>query len=222
MIDFYTWGTPNGRKVSIGLEEMALPYALHLVELKSGVQKQPAFLAINPNGRIPAIVDRANDNFAVFESGAILVYLAERSGQFYGHDAKSRSVVLQWLMWQMGGLGPMHGQANVFYRYFPEKIPAVIERYQSETRRLFGVMNQQLAEREFLAGDYSIADIACWPWVGQAEGAGLTIADLPFLKRWYEQIAARPAVQRGMQVPPPPPKPDLETGKTIVQNVRPS
>ena len=217
-IDLYTWSTPNGRKVSIALEEMDLPYAVHAVELKRGAQKQPEFLALNPNGRIPAIVDRSAEDFVVFESGAILIYLAEKTGQLLPRDAKGRSRVLQWLMWQMGGLGPMHGQANVFVRYFPEKIPAVIERYQNETRRLLGVMDGQLAQHAFLAGDYSIADIACWPWVAQVEWAGLSLDRLQHVQRWFEAIAQRPAVQRGAAVPVLQAQPDLATGQTLVRN----
>ncbi len=216
MIDLYTWTTPNGRKVSIALEEMGLPYTVHPVPIRTGMQKTPAFLAINPNGRIPAIVDRDADDFAVFESGAILIYLAEKSGLFMPTERKARSVVLQWLMWQMGGLGPMHGQANVFNRYFPEKIPSVIKRYQDETRRLFTVMDTRLADHAFLAGDYSIADMACWPWVMQHDWAGVPIDDLPHLSRWLANIGERPAVQRGFDVPAPQLQPDIETGKTLV------
>jgi glutathione S-transferase len=214
MIDLYTWTTPNGRKVSIALEEMGLDYETHLVDLKSGAQKSAAFLRINPNGRIPAIIDRDEGDFAVFESGAILIYLAEKSGLLLPGEKKARSVVLQWLMWQMGGLGPMHGQANVFVRYFPEKIPSVIARYQGETLRLLRVMDTRLADYEYLAGDYSIADIACWPWVIQHDWAGLDISELVHLGRWMAAVGARPAVQRGAMLTTP----DLETGKTIVQN----
>jgi glutathione S-transferase len=216
MIDFYTWTTPNGRKVSIALEEMGLPYEAQAVDLKAGVQKQPWFVAINPNGRIPAIIDRDEDDFAIFESGAILVYLAEKSGLLLPAGRRPRSLVMQWLMWQMGGLGPMHGQANVFVRYFPEKIPAVIARYQNETMRLLAVMDRRLGEVEFLAGDYSIADIACYPWVIQHDWAGLDIAGLPHLGRWMGAIATRPAVQRGVAVPMARPIPDAETGRLIV------
>ncbi len=216
MIDLYTWTTPNGRKVSIALEEMGLPYAVHPVPIKTGVQKEPTFLAINPNGRIPAIVDRDADDFAVFESGAILIYLAEKTGLFMPSETKARSIVIQWLMWQMGGLGPMHGQANVFNRYFPEKIPSVIKRYQDETRRLFTVMNIRLADHAFLAGDYSIADMACWPWVMQHDWAGVAIDDLPHLSRWLAEIGERPAVKRGFDVPTPQVQPDVETGRTLV------
>jgi len=217
VIDLYTWTTPNGRKVSIALEEMGLPYRVVPVPLKTGAQKTPEFLAINPNGRIPAIVDRDNGDFAVFESGAILIYLAEKSGQFLPAEAQTRSVVIQWLMWQMGGLGPMHGQANVFNRYFPEKIPAVIDRYQSETKRLFSVMDARLAKTPYLAGDYSIADMACWPWVMQHDWAGVPIDDLPHLQRWLATVGARPAVQRGADVPAPLVQPDVETGRILVR-----
>jgi glutathione S-transferase len=216
MIDLYTWTTPNGRKVSIALEEMGLPYQVHAVNLKNAEQKSPAFLGINPNGRIPAIVDRDEGDFAVFESGAILIYLAEKSGKFLPADKQPRSVVLQWLMWQMGGLGPMHGQANVFFRYFPEKLPSVIARYQTETMRLLRVMDTRLADHEYLAGAYSIADIACWPWVVQHDWAGLDISELVHLGRWLEAVGARPAVRRGADIPVAQVLPDVETGKAIV------
>jgi glutathione S-transferase len=216
MIDLYTWTTPNGRKISIALEEMGLAYEVHPINLKFGTQKQPDFLAINPNGRIPAIVDRDDGGFAVFESGAILIYLAEKSGKLLPQEKRARSIVLQWLMWQMGGLGPMHGQANVFVRYFPEKIPSVITRYQTETMRLLRVMDTRLADHEYLAGDYSIADIACWPWVMQHDWAGLDISNMPHLNRWLTAIGLRPAVQRGAAVPVPQAQPDVETGKIIV------
>jgi glutathione S-transferase len=216
MIDLYTWTTPNGRKISIALEEMDLAYEVHPVDLKSGAQKRPDFLAINPNGRIPAIVDRQEGGFSVFESGAILIYLAEKSGKFLPQEKRARSIVLQWLMWQMGGLGPMHGQANVFVRYFPEKIPSVIARYKAETMRLLRVMDTRLSDHEYLAGDYSIADIACWPWVMQHDWAGLDISDMPHLNRWLATIGLRPAVMRGAAVPVPQAQPDAETGKIIV------
>ena len=204
MIDLYTAATPNGHKVSIALEELALPYTLHALTLSALQQKEPWFLAINPNGRIPAIIDRSEDDFAVFESGAILIYLAEKTGRLMPTDIKGRSRVLQWLMFQMGGVGPMQGQANVFHRYFPEKIPAVIERYQNETRRLYGVMDARLAQSEYLADDYSIADIAVYPWVAQHDWSGVALAPFPNLVRWFAQLSARPAVQRGMDVPPQP------------------
>ena len=201
MIDLYSAATPNGHKVSIALEELALPYELHSLDLHQGVQKEPWFLAINPNGRIPAIVDRDADNFAVFESGAILVYLADKAGALLPQDAKARSVVMQWLMFQMGGIGPMMGQANVFYRYFPEKIQPAIDRYQGESRRLFTVLDARLADHEYLAGDYSIADIANWAWVRTHSWSGVSLDGLAHLKRWVDAIGARPAVARGILMP---------------------
>ena len=202
MIDLYTAATPNGHKVSIVLEELGMPYTVHALSFDKKEQKTPEFLKINPNGRIPAIIDRANDDFVVFESGAILVYLAELSGQLLPKDPKGRSVVMQWLMFQMGGIGPMQGQANVFYRYFPEKLQGAIDRYQHETRRLYEVLNTRLESAPFLAGDYSIADIATYPWVSKHEWAGVSVDGLPALQRWMAALAARPAVQRGMQIPP--------------------
>ena len=201
MIDLYTAATPNGHKVSIALEELALPYTLKVLDLSKGEQKTPAFLAINPNGRIPAIVDHELDNFAVFESGAILVYLAEKTGKLMPTDVKGRSLVMQWLMFQMGGIGPMMGQANVFYRYFPEKIQSVIDRYQGESKRLFRVLDAHLKDHEFLAGNYSIADIANWAWVRTHRWSGVEMDDLPHLKRWRDQLRERPAVQRGIERP---------------------
>ena len=202
MIDFYTAPTPNGYKVAIALEEMQLPYMPHILDLGANDQKQPEFLKVNPNGRIPAIVDRYENDFAVFESGAILLYLAEKSGKFLSPDRKVRSTVMQWLMFQMGGVGPMMGQAAVFMHYFPEKLPSAIARYQNETRRLFGVLDQRLAAVEYLAGDYSIADMATWPWVHIANKLGIELSDFPQLQRWEKVIGDRPAVQKGMQVPP--------------------
>src|SRR5882757_7309139 len=169
MIDLYTAATPNGHKISIALEELGMPYTVHAINLLAHEQKQPGFLAMNPNGRIPVIVDRDNGDFAVFESGAILIYLAEKTGKLMPADAKGRSVVLQWLMFQMSGIGPMMGQANVFFRYFPEKIEPAIKRYQNESRRLFEVLETRLAQVPWLAGDYSIADIATWSWVRSHE-----------------------------------------------------
>ena len=165
MIDLYTWPTPNGFKVSVALEEMALPYTVKPIDIDTGEQKQPAYLSINPNGRVPAIVDRHNDDFAVYESGAILVYLAEKSRKLLPTDIKGRSQVLQWLMFQMGGLGPMQGQAVTFLKYFPERVQPAIDRYQQETLRLYGVLDRHLAANEFLAGEFSIAHIANWCWV---------------------------------------------------------
>jgi GSH-dependent disulfide-bond oxidoreductase len=201
MIDLYTAATPNGWKASITLEELELPYTLHAIDLSSGEQKKPWFTAINPNGRIPAIVDRGNGDFAVFESGAIMIYLAEKAGRLLPTDEKGRSRVMQWLMFQMGGVGPMMGQANVFTRYFPEHLPSVIERYRREGRRLFEVLDRHLADRKYLAGDYSIADIANWSWVHTHEWPGIDISGLDHLRRWVEAVAARPAVQKGRAVP---------------------
>ncbi|MBP9089264.1 MAG: glutathione S-transferase N-terminal domain-containing protein [Kofleriaceae bacterium] len=204
MFDLYTAATPNGHKVSIALEELNLPYQVIALDLGKLEQHQPKFLQLNPNGRIPVIVDRSADDFAVFESGAILIYLAEKTGRFLPHDAKRRSVVLQWLMFQMGGLGPMMGQANVFFRYFPEKIPAAIERYQNESRRLLTVLDARLADHEYLADDYSIADMATWPWARLHAWGGISIDGLDNLQRWITLVGARPAVQRGMNVPAKP------------------
>lgn len=201
MIDLYTAATPNGHKVSIALEELGLPYQVHALRFDKQEQKTPAFLKINPNGRIPAIVDRDNGDFAVFESGAILLYLAERAGQLLPADAKGRSQVVQWLMFQMGGVGPMQGQANVFFRYFPEKLQGAIDRYQHETRRLYEVLDTRLGEAEYLAGDYSIADIATYPWVRIHEWAGVSVDGLEHLQRWMNALNERPAVQRGLSVP---------------------
>lgn len=202
MIDLYTAATPNGHKVSIALEELGLAYETHILSFDKQEQKAPEFLKINPNGRIPAIVDRDNDHFAVFESGAILLYLAEKTGRLLPADVKGRSTVIQWLMFQMGGVGPMQGQANVFYRYFPEKLPSAIERYQHETRRLYQVLDRRLAQVEYLAGDYSIADIATYPWVSMHEWAGVSVDGLEHLQRWMSALATRPAVQRGLEIPP--------------------
>ncbi len=203
MIDLYTSATPNGWKASITLEELGVPYTLHPLSLSKGDQKTADFLKINPNGRIPAIVDRDEGDFAVFESGALMIYLAEKFGGLLPGDRRGRSEVIQWLMFQMGGLGPMQGQANVFFRYAPEKIPYAIERYQTETKRLYRVLDTRLADREFLCGEYSIADIANWSWASIHFWAGVDISDLPNLKRWIETIRARPAVQRGIVIPEP-------------------
>jgi GST-like protein len=201
MIELYTAPTPNGWKASIALEELALPYTAHFINILEGEQKKPWFVAINPNGRIPAMIDRDAGDFAVFESGAILIYLAEKTGRLMPTDSKGRSLVLQWLMFQMGGVGPMMGQTNVFFRYFPEKIQPAIDRYQNETRRLLGVLNARLQDHEYLAGDYSIADIANWSWVRTHKWSGVEVDDLPNLQRWLKQIAARPAAQKGIAVP---------------------
>jgi GST-like protein len=204
MIDLYTAPTPNGWKVSIALEELGLAYTVRAISLDKLEQKQEWFLALNPNGRIPAIVDRGNGDFAVFESGAILLYLAERTGKLLPADPKGRSVAIQWLMFQMSGIGPMQGQANVFFRYAPEKIQYAIDRYQNETRRLYEVLERRLKDVEYLAGDYSIADIATWPWVSIHSWAGVSLDGLPSVSRWLEAVGKRPAVQRGRAVPAPP------------------
>jgi len=201
MIDLYTAPTPNGWKASIALEELGIPYEVHVVNLLAGDQKKPEYLALNPNGRIPTIVDRDAGDFAVFESGAILIYLAEKAGRLLPADTKGRSRVIQWLMFQMGGIGPMMGQANVFFRYFPERIQSAIDRYQNESRRLFEVLDGRLAKSEWLADDYSIADIANWAWVRTHKWSGVSIDGLDHLRRWLGQMAARPACQRGIEVP---------------------
>jgi glutathione S-transferase len=201
MIDLYTASTPNGWKISVALEEMRLPYRVIPVDLGAREQKRPDYLKINPNGRIPTIVDHDNGSFAVFESGAILVYLAEKTGQLMPSDVKGRSLVMQWLMFQMGGIGPMMGQANVFFRYFPEKIQPAIDRYQNEVKRLFGVLDERLSDNEYLAGDYSIADIANWCWARSYKWSGVPIDDFPHLGRWIAGIAKRPAAIKGIDVP---------------------
>ncbi len=201
MIDLYTAATPNGRKISIMLEEIGLAYTVHHIDLGAGQQRQPEFLAMNPNGRIPVIVDRDNDGFVVFESGAILLYLAEKTGQLLPQEEKARSRVMQWLMFQMGGLGPMMGQANVFFRYFPERIPAVIHRYQHESLRLLTVLDTQLSGQDYLCDDYSIADIASWCWAVGHEWSGIDIAHLDHLRAWINRVAQRPAVARGRDIP---------------------
>ena len=197
-ITLYTAATPNGWKVSIALEEMGLPYAVHVIDFASNEQKADWYVKINPNGRIPALDD---EGFTLFESGAILIYLAEKTGQFLPKDVQGRSRVLQWLMFQMSGVGPMMGQANVFVRYFPEKLQAVIDRYQREVTRLFGVLDRQLASHEYIAGGYSIADMALWPWVSGHEYSGISVAEFANLQRWIALVGARPAVQAGRDVP---------------------
>jgi len=203
LIDLYTSETPNGWKVSIALEELELPYEVRPIALSKGEQKANWYVRLNPNGRIPTIVDHDAGDLVVFESGAILVYLAEKTGRLIGRDAASRSRVIQWLMFQMGGIGPMMGQANVFYRYAPEKIPYAIERYQRETMRLLGILDRRLGESEYLADEYSIADIATWPWASGYAWSGVSIDGLANLQRWLDLVGSRPAVKRGRAVPPP-------------------
>ena len=210
MIDLHTAATPNGRKISVMLEEIGLDYTVHKIDLGQNEQKRPEFLAMNPNGRIPVIVDRGNDDFVVFESGAIMIYLAEKTGQLLPREEKARSRVIQWLMFQMGGLGPMMGQANVFFRYFDEKIPAVIDRYQHEGRRLLSVLDQQLAARDYLCDEYSIADIANWCWAISHNWSGIDIEGLDHLKSWLERVADRPAVDKGRNIPESAPRSDVE------------
>ncbi len=204
MIDVHYWTTPNGHKVTIFLEETGLQYKIIPVNIGKGEQFKAEFLAVAPNNRIPAIVDHnppdGGKPISVFESGAILVYLAEKTGKFGGKDLRARTKTNQWLFWQMGGLGPMAGQNNHFSAYAPEKIPYAIDRYRNEVNRLFGVMNKRLADRDYLAGDYSIADMASYPWVVPWERQGQNIADLPHLKRWLEAIAARDAVKRAYAI----------------------
>jgi GST-like protein len=203
MIDLYYWPTPNGHKITLFLEETAMPYNIIPVHIGKGEQFRPEFLAISPNNRMPAIVDHTpmerGAPISVFESGAILLYLAEKSEQFIARDLRGRAETLQWLFWQMGGLGPMAGQNHHFARYAPEKIPYAIERYVKETNRLYGVLNKRLADREFIAGAYSIADMAAYPWVVPHEAQGQSLDDFPNLKRWFEAIKARPATVRAYE-----------------------
>jgi GST-like protein len=201
MIDFHYWPTPNGWKVAIALEEMELPYRVIPVNIGRGEQLRPEFLAISPNGRMPAIVDREPADggapLAVFESGAILHYLADKSGRFCPPDPRGRSEVLQWVMWQMGGLGPMLGQHGHFLLYAPERIPYAIERYRREAERLYGVLDRRLADREHLCGAYSIADMACWPWVVTWKRQQIELGSFPHVRRWYERLKQRPGLRRG-------------------------
>ena len=204
MIDLYTWSTPNGRKVSIMLEECAIPYEAHPINIGKGDQHTPEFVAISPNSKIPAIVDQSGPEgkpFALFESGAILLYLAWKTGRFLPTRATEQFETMQWLMFQMGGVGPMFGQVHHFVRAAPEPVPYAIERYSKETRRLYGVMDRHLAKNEYLAHSYSIADIATYPWVARFEWHKVDLADFPNVKRWFDLISTRPAVQAGMKVP---------------------
>ena len=204
MIELYTWGTPNGRKVSIMLEEVGLAYNVHAVDIGKDEQFAPDFLKISPNNRIPAIVDPDGPDgvpISVFESGAILLYLAEKTGKLMPVDPRARVAVLEWLMFQMGGVGPMFGQANHFIRFAKEDVPYGKQRYRNEALRLLGVMDRRLSEVEYLAGDYSIADVATWPWVMRAEWYDVDWSQFPRVKHWYDTIGARPAVQRGTRVP---------------------
>jgi GST-like protein len=205
MIDLYTWATPNGHKASIVLEELALDYRVHPIDIGNGEQFAAEYVAINPNGKIPTIVDQDGPGggpFAVFESGAILIYLAEKTGRLLSPDPRLRSQAIQWLMFQVGGLGPMFGQAQHFRRFAPQPLPYAIERYSKEAARLYGVLDNRLGASEFLAeGDYSIADIATYPWVARHEWQGISLADYANVRRWFEMVGRRAAVQKGMQVP---------------------
>ena len=202
MIDLYYWPTPNGQKISILLEELGVAYDIHWVDIGKGDQFKADFLAIAPNNRMPAIVDHdplgGGAPISIFESGAILLYLAQKHGQFYSDDLRQQQNINQWLFWQMGGLGPMAGQAHHFRQYAPEQVPYGIERYTNECNRLYGVLNKQLADNEFIAGDYSIADMACWPWALLYERQGQDIAQFPHLKRWLDAVQARPAAAKGL------------------------
>jgi len=221
MIDLYTFSTPNGHKASVVLEELGLGYETHVVDITAGEQKAPEFLRINPNGRIPAIVDRDEHDLAVFESGAILLYLADKTGQLIPQDVRGRTRVISWLMFQMGGVGPMMGQANVFYRYFPTKIPEAIERYQKESRRLLEVLDRRLGESAYLGGDeYSIADIANFCWARTHEWSGVSTVGLGHLERWLTEIEARPAVVRGLAVPTTLEMPEDEDEQRFVEQAR--
>jgi GST-like protein len=201
MIDLYTWSTPNGRKVSIMLEECGLPYEVHPIDITKDQQFQPEFLKISPNNKIPAIVDRDN-GWSVFESGAILIYLAEKTGRMMPSDPRLRVQTLEWLMFQMGGVGPMLGQAHHFLRFNPGKAPYAEKRYGDEAKRLYGVMDRQLGQSQYLAADEcTIADIATWPWISRFEWQGVDLAEYPNVRRWYDEMRARPGVQRGYDVP---------------------
>ena len=204
MIDLYTWTTPNGRKVSIMLEECGLPYKTHAIHIGKDEQFTPGFVAINPNSKIPAIIDSEGDDgkpLSIFESGAILIYLAEKTGQFLAKNGRARSDALQWLMFQMGGVGPIFGQVHHFLRAAKEPVPYAIERYGKEKDRLYQVLDNHLKQHQYLAGDYSIADMATYPWVARYEWHKTDLNAVPHVKRWFDAISARPAVQRGMAVP---------------------
>ena len=221
MIDLYTAPTPNGWKASVTLEELEIPYETHFVNIGAGEQKEPAFLKINPNGRIPAIVDRDGD-IPVFESGAIMIHLAEKAGRLLPTDGAGRALVLSWLMFQMGGIGPMMGQANVFFRYFPEKIQPAIDRYQNEGRRLFEVVDGALGRSDtgWLAGDYSLADIANWCWMRTHKWSGVSVEGLDHVQTWMDRMRERPACQRGVEVPFKLPAPGEEDTSSVVETAQ--
>ena len=200
MIDFYTWTTPNGRKVSILLEELGVDYEVHSINITQGDQNSPAFLKISPNNKIPAIIDRDN-GMSLMESGAILIYLAEKYGKFLPKDSIARAEVNEWLMWQMGGFGPILGQAHHFLHFNPGKSDYAEARFRSEVARLYGVLDRRLEERDYICDDYSIADMACWPWVSRYEWQQVNLADYPNVRSWYQRLLARDAVQKGYHVP---------------------
>ena len=205
MIDLYTWTTPNGRKISIMLEELGLPYRVHAINIGKDDQFKPEYIKINPNSKIPSIVDPEGPDgkpIAMMESGAILIYLADKTGKLLAKSGRARYDALQWLMFQMGGVGPMFGQTHHFLRAAKEQVPYAIERYGKETRRLYGVLNDHLKDHAYLAGEYSIADIATYPWVSRHEWHKVDLNDFPHVKRWFDAISARPAVKKGMDVPP--------------------
>jgi GST-like protein len=206
LIDLYTWSTPNGRKVSIMLEELGLPYNVHAIDIGKGDQFTPQFIAVNPNSKIPAIVDHdgpEGEAYPLFESGAILLYLAEKSGRFLPQARAQRYEAIQWLMFQMGGVGPMFGQTHHFLRAAPQQVEYAIERYSKETRRLYAVMDRHLAGREWLGSEYSIADIATYPWVARYDWHKVDLAEFPQVRRWFDDVGSRPAVQKGMKIPAP-------------------
>jgi len=209
-ITLYTAPTPNGHKISIFLEEIGLPYTIKVMDFSKREQKEEWFLEINPNGKIPAIIDHDNNDFKVFESGAILIYLAEKTGKFLSQDPKKRSEAIQWLMFQMSGLGPMQGQANFFFKFAPEKIQYAIDRYQSETKRLYEVVERQLKGRDYLADEISIADFAAFPWAKVHEFAGISLDGYPNVQRWLKCMESRAAVQKGLNIPP---RPNIDLAK---------
>mgnify|MGYP003304790786 CR=1 FL=1 len=218
MIELYTAPTPNGHKVSCTLEAMELEYTAILVNLSEGDQHKPNFLKISPNGRIPAIIDKSNNNLHMFESGAIMIYLAEKTGKLISDDPSKKAKTLEWLMFQMGGLGPMQGQANVFGRYFEEKIPSAISRYRNECRRLYSVLDKHLEDREWICDEYSIADIANWTWVRIYKWSEVDISGLDNLRLWMDRMKERPACQKGCNVPPrSDEKTQVKSAKSMIQ-----
>ncbi len=219
MITLYTAPTPNGWKVSIALEELSLPYETRVLDLGAKEQKEDWFLRINPNGRIPAIVDHEEGDFPVFESGAILLWLAEKTGRLMPQDPKARSVAVQWLMFQMGNVGPLQGQAHVFRNYAPEKIDYAIERYYRETLRLYSVLDTRLNATDYLAGEYGMADIATWPWVRSHKAAGVDLAQFPHLEAWLDRVGERPAVKRGANIPERVKPADLEKQQEKIRGI---